>query len=467
MAQASKVLALCMALLLALPAAGQRTTPDSQPQIQLSFAPLVKQAQPAVVNIYAINNATSRPIGWLYNDPLWQQFFGNRLPQFSQRQRNALGSGVIIDPAGLVITNHHVIQNAEVIKVVLANQREFSASIVLTDRHSDIAVLKMDSSGQTFTALPLADSDLLEVGDLVLALGNPFGIGQSVTSGIVSAVERTNIGRNYNYYIQTDAPINPGNSGGALINMNGEVVGLNTAIFSKTGASIGIGFAVPSNLLKAIVHDARHGDKVRRAWLGVEAETLDWQMTKALSLTQIHGVIIKKLHPLGPLKAADIRVNDLIVEVDGKTIRSQEDLRYRISTLGVDRKIAFGFIRESNFFERTIDLKLAPEIPPKQSTLIENSNSRFRGIEITNLSPAVIQDLGFLGSVPETGVVVTRILPNSPAVYFRLKTGDVIVSANGRDDLTVDMFLDLVSSEPDHWKLALWRNGKVFRIEAR
>ncbi|MGH6821603.1 MAG: trypsin-like peptidase domain-containing protein, partial [Methylocella sp.] len=241
-----------LAVLLALsPAAvpAKTVVPDSAAVIKLSFAPVVKTAAPAVVNVYAKRVVAQRDTG-LLADPFFRRFFGNDGSFGGKRERvqNSLGSGVIVDPAGLIVTNNHVIAGGTNIRVVLADKREFAAKVLLTDERTDLAVLKIDASNEALPALPLGDSDSLEVGDLVLAIGNPFGVGQTVTNGIVSALARTQVGiSDYQFFIQTDAAINPGNSGGALVNMAGELVGINTAIFSRSGGSIGIGFAIPVN----------------------------------------------------------------------------------------------------------------------------------------------------------------------------------------------------------------------------
>ena len=246
------------------PALAETSVPKSQAQVQLSFAPVVKATAPAVVNVYSKTLVAQDTQQGLFNDPFFRQFFGDR-GNFSRPRKqveNSLGSGVIVDPAGLIVTNNHVIRGGTDIRVVLADKREFEAKVLLADERSDLAVLKIDVGDEALAALPFGDSDNLEVGDLVLAIGNPFGVGQTVTSGIVSALARTQVGiSDYQFFIQTDAAINPGNSGGALVNMAGELVGINTAIFSRSGGSIGIGFSIPSNMVKTVVQSAESGDE--------------------------------------------------------------------------------------------------------------------------------------------------------------------------------------------------------------
>ena len=245
-----------------------RAVPDSKAAMEFSFAPLVKRVVPAVVNVYAqhVERARAAP---LFDDPLFQQFFGgSAVPR--ERVQRSLGSGVIVEPDGLVVTNYHVIDNASEVKVALADKREFEADIVLKDQRADLAVLRMKNVKETLATLALADPDDLQVGDLVLAIGDPFGVGQTVTSGIVSALARTNVGvSNFQSFIQTDAAINPGNSGGALVDMQGRLAGINTAIFSRSGGSIGIGFAIPAAMVRVVVDSAKAGsDHVIRPWLG-------------------------------------------------------------------------------------------------------------------------------------------------------------------------------------------------------
>ncbi|NTU77438.1 MAG: trypsin-like serine protease [Alphaproteobacteria bacterium] len=251
-----KSLFLVLLALAALPAAAEtRSVPASREQIQLSYAPIVKSVAPAVVNIYTRKVVQKRVMSPFLNDPFFQQFFGGALPQGLTRQRleNSLGSGVIVRPDGLIVTSYHVIKGADQITVVLADRREFEASLVSQDDRSDLAVLRIDAKGESLPHLELRDSDEAQVGDLVLAIGNPFGVGQTVTSGIVSGVARTSVDINdINYFIQTDAAINPGNSGGALVTMDGKLVGINAAIFSRSGGNMGLGFAVPSNTARLI-----------------------------------------------------------------------------------------------------------------------------------------------------------------------------------------------------------------------
>ena len=272
---------------------GARRVPTSPSEVRLSYAPIVQKAAPAVVNVYAARTVQNR--NPLLDDPFFRRFFG--VPGGggpSEQQQRSLGSGVLVDAAGLVVTNNHVIDGADQVKVSLADKREFEAEIVLKDSRSDLAVLRIKGSGEKFPALEFADSDALQVGDLVLAMGNPFGVGQTVTHGIVSAVARTQVGiTDYQFFIQTDAAINPGNSGGALVDMNGRLVGINTAIFSRSGGSIGIGFAIPANMVRVVVASAQTGGStVRRPWLGARLQAVTPEIAESLNLRRPSGALV-------------------------------------------------------------------------------------------------------------------------------------------------------------------------------
>src|SRR5579863_5863988 len=264
----ARILALALtllpSLLMATADAQNRTPPASRELIQLSFAPVVKKAAPAVVNVYSRRVVQTRSP--FFDDPMFRQFFGDQSPFGLPRQRvqQSLGSGVILDARGFIVTNRHVIQAAEEITVVLSDRREFEAKLLVSDEHADLAILKIDAHGEPLPTLELGDSDQIEVGDLVLAIGNPFGVGQTVTSGIVSALARTGIGSDVSSFIQTDAAINPGNSGGALVDLDGKLVGINTAIFSQSGGSVGIGFAIPAVLVRTVLEAATTGAPIRR-----------------------------------------------------------------------------------------------------------------------------------------------------------------------------------------------------------
>src|SRR5580693_9344590 len=293
-----------------------RQVPTSMGQLQLSFAPVVKRVAPAVVNVYASHVvANNNPF---MADPFFRQFFGGGGMPRSQVERS-LGSGVIVDPAGLVVTNYHVIADASEVKVALADKRELDADIVLKDQRSDLAVLRIKSGGERFSTLEFANSDELQVGDVVLAIGDPFGVGQTVTHGIVSAVARAQVGMSdYQFFIQTDAAINPGNSGGALVDMNGRLVGINSAIYSRSGGSQGIGFAIPANMVRVVVTSAEGGSGlVKRPWLGAKLQEVTPEIAESLGLKRPSGALVANVAADGPAAKAGIKTGDLIVTVDG------------------------------------------------------------------------------------------------------------------------------------------------------
>src|ERR1700704_7051296 len=267
-----------------------RVVPSSPRQCTMSYAPIVKRVAPAVVNVYAAKLVENR--NPLLDDPIFRRFFGNPGGSREQIQRS-LGSGVVIDPSGFVVTNNHVIEGADQVKVSFPDKREFEAEIVLKDARSDLAVLRIGDKRERFTAIDLGDSDALQVGDVVLALGNPFGVGQTVTHGIVSAVARTQVGiTDYQFFIQTDAAINPGNSGGALVDLSGRLVGINTAIFSRSGGSQGIGFAIPANMVRVVVASAKTGGStVKRPWLGAQLQAVTPEIADSLGLQRPAGAL--------------------------------------------------------------------------------------------------------------------------------------------------------------------------------
>ena len=297
----------------------RRIAPQSQAQLQFSYSPLVKRAAPAVVNVYAERMVRQRsPFA---GDPFFERFFGQQAPGRSRKQ-SSLGSGVIVDSSGIVVTNNHVIDGADEIKIALADGREFASRLLLKDERADLAILKIDGD-EPFAALDYSDSDKLEVGDIVLAIGNPFGIGQTVTSGIVSALARNQVNLSeFGFFIQTDAAINPGNSGGALIDMNGRLVGINTAIFTRTGASIGIGYAIPANMVRAVVDAAKSGDeRFTRPYIGASFSPVTSDMAEALGMKQAFGAIVTAVVEGGPAHTGGLKVGDIVLRMNDKSVQ--------------------------------------------------------------------------------------------------------------------------------------------------
>jgi Do/DeqQ family serine protease len=450
------------ALIFALvaPAAAATGVPDSRAAIQFSFAPVVKQTAPAVVNVYSQQVVASRDPGF-FDDPFFQQFFGGGdLGPLRQRVQNSLGSGVIVDPSGIIITNNHVVRGSTAIKVALADKREFEAKLLLTDERTDLAVLKINVGEERLPVLKLGDSDALQVGDLVLAIGDPFGVGQTVTSGIVSALARTDVGiSDYQFFIQTDAAINPGNSGGALVNMAGELVGINTAIFSKSGGSIGIGFAIPANMVKTVVKSAETGKRVQRPWLGVEVQNVTAEIADTLGLERPQGALIVNLSAQSPLAKAGLKRGDVILAFEGKPIESSQELGYRAATMNIGNQAIVEYQRGGKRTEAQVTLIAAPETTARDETLV-NGNNPLAGMVAVNLSPATADELGL--QVNATGVVVKDV-KDGPAQRYLTK-GDIIAAVNGKKVATVRELMAALNSEANYWQITINRGGQMLSL---
>src|ERR1700710_920403 len=323
---------ICLSATAAVPALAQdRRVPTSPAEIRLSYAPIVQRVQPAVVNVYAAKVVQNR--NPLLDDPIFRRFFGVPGQQPEQMQRS-LGSGVMVDSSGLIVTNVHVIEGADEVKVSLSDKREFEAEIVLKDSRTDLAVLRLKDAHEKFPTLDFANSDELLVGDVVLAIGNPFGVGQTVTHGIISALARTQVGiTDYQFFIQTDAAINPGNSGGALVDMTGRLAGVNTAIFSRSGGSQGIGFAIPANMVRVVVASAKSGGKaVKRPWLGAGLQGGTTEIGETLGLKLPSGALVANVTPNSPSARAGLKLSDLIVAIDGQSVEDLNAFDYRFAT---------------------------------------------------------------------------------------------------------------------------------------
>jgi Do/DeqQ family serine protease len=421
--------ALAAALLLVVPATAQTVQPRSDMDLRATYAPVVERAAPAVVNIYT-KRVVSQRMRSVWDDPFFRDFFGD-VPSGPSRQRvqSSLGSGVIVDASGIVVTNNHVIENAGEIKVVLADRREFEAEVLLTDPQTDLAVLKVQG-GEGLPHLSFADSDNAAVGDIVLAIGNPFGVGQTVTSGIVSALSRTAASiSDFQFFIQTDAAINPGNSGGALVDVDGNLLGVNTAIYSRSGGSNGIGFAIPGNLVRQVVNSAVGGQMmVRRPWLGVQGSTVTSSIAAAVGLDRPIGAIVADVYPKGPAARAGIKEGDVILSIGGQDILDAEGLRYRPATRQAGERVAVRYMRDGDTREATVRLDYPPEDPPRNETRLEG-NHPLNGATIANLSPALAEELG--RSPMGKGVIITEVEPGSIARRYRFNRGLTIVSVNG------------------------------------
>ncbi|MGV6803355.1 MAG: trypsin-like peptidase domain-containing protein [Ruegeria sp.] len=401
--------------------------PQTQGEISMGFAPVVKQAAPAVVNIYAkiVRPGRNSPI---FADPFFQNFFGGReAPR--PRVQNSLGSGVILSDDGYVVSNFHVVGSATEIRVVTTDRREFQAQVVLGDEESDIAILRLQDA-QGLPYLQLRDSDHVEVGELTLAIGNPFGVGQTVSSGIISGLARTGTatGNTRGYFIQTDAPINPGNSGGALIDVNGDLIGINTSILTRSGGSNGIGFAIPANLVAEFLRQAKSGnDKFVSPWAGMAGQSMSADIAESLGLSLPQGVVISDLHPLSPLAAAGLRVGDIVTHVDGKEVNSPAEMKFRMSIVGVGGKSVLTRLRGEESADVSVSMVAAPEKPAAEETTLDN-RTVLPGMTVARINPALITRMGLLLS--QTGVAV--IEPGPYGARAGLRPGDVIIAINGR-----------------------------------
>ncbi|ARN83459.1 serine protease [Methylocystis bryophila] len=436
----------------------ERAAPSSRAEAVLSFAPIVKKAQPAVVNVFA-SRVEKVPANPLYDDPIFRRFFGEGgMP--GRQMAQSLGSGVIVDPTGLVVTNHHVIEGMTDVKVSLADKREIHAKILLRDPRTDLAVLKLEEGGG-YPSMELADSDLLQVGDLVLAIGNPFGVGQTVTQGIVSALARTQVGiSDYGFFIQTDAAINPGNSGGPLVDMNGRAVGINSAIFSKSGGSVGIGFAIPSNMVKVVLATAKGGGKqVRRPWLGATLQALTPDIAEGLALSRPTGALVADLDARGPLAEAGVKRGDVILSVDGQDVEDPEGLGYRLGTKPLGGAASLSVLRAGKKLALMSKLVAAPEVPPRDPVKIKGQNP-FAGATFVNLSPATIEELSVQGNA-SNGVVVAEIEEGSFAQQLSLQKGDLILAVNDKKIMTTRDMEQAAAGRAYYWKITLSRGGQT------
>jgi len=454
-----------------LPVAAQevgKVPPVSQEQVQLSFAPVVKKTAPAVVNIYTRKLVQQRVFSPFMNDPFFQHFFGGNMPQGMSRKRleSSLGSGVLVRPDGLIVTSNHVIDGADEITVVLSDRREFEAQLVSADNRSDLAVLKIDPKGEALPHLGLRDSDEAEVGDLVIAIGNPFGVGQTVTSGIVSAIARTSLDLNdINYYIQTDAAINPGNSGGALVGMDGRLIGINAAIYTKDGGNMGLGFAIPSNMVRAMVESYAQGNHaIIRPWTGVTGQAVTADVAASLSLARPSGLLVNGLHEASPAKKAGLKVGDVIASVNGKAIDDPAAFSYRIATMPVGGEVVLDVLQASKQEQVRFKLIAPPEVPARDETLLKGRHP-LSGVKVANASPAVVEQYAL--HAVEKGVVVVEVAPSSAAVRLGLARGDVILGVNDQKTLLVKDLVEVLSTPVRGWQITILRDGQRVNMLVR
>ncbi len=444
--------------------------PSSQQQIKLSYAPVVKKVAPAVVNIYT-KRVIQQRVHPFMNDPFFAPFFGQSRGGFSrERVQSSLGSGVIVDPKGIVVTNAHVIEGADEIIIGLSDGRELNATLTLSDKRTDLAVLRVTDDVSALPYAPLRPSEALEVGDLVLAIGNPFGVGQTVTSGIVSALARSAMNINdYNFFIQTDAAINPGNSGGPLVSMDGGVIGINTAIYSRSGGSLGIGFAIPSEMVNSVLAAAEMGqmgeDGIMRPWLGASFQTITSDLANSFGLSTPSGALITELHSASPLRKVGIGIGDIITAINRKDVRDPAELRFRMATVPLGQKADLSVLREGMTEIFAIVAMAPPEDPPRMATILQG-NHPLNGLEVSQINPAVNHELQLS---EENGVVVTNI--SAARGFMRtLAIGDIILEINGdkiKDMKDLDDEIEDAQRQGRGWRILINRRGQVNQIVIR
>jgi Do/DeqQ family serine protease len=439
-----------------------KTVPATREEMQLSFAPLVKQSKNSVVNVYAERLVQRRSA--LFDDPFFQQFFGQRSPNRTEKQ-SSLGSGVIVAADGFVVTNNHVVDGADDIKIALADGREYPCKVVLKDAGVDLAVLKIQSK-DSFTAMPIGNSDNAEVGDLVLAIGNPFGVGQTVTSGIVSALARNKLqSSDFSFFIQTDASINPGNSGGALMNMNGELIGINSAIFTRGGGSNGIGFAIPSNLVRVFVKAAESGAKsFERPYIGASFEPVTSDVAEALGLPVPRGALVTKVIKDGPSDKAGLKTGEVVVAVNGEEVEHPDALGYRLTTAGLGQTVDLTVIENGKKRDMNLKLAVAPETVPRDTRTLDGNNP-LAGAIVENLSPRVATELHL--PADQTGVVISDFADNAMAVRAGFKPGDIIVAMNGQKVDSTKTLAAMLADDPGFWSFDINRGGQDIRQSFR
>jgi serine protease Do len=442
-------------------------TPASMAQVQLTFAPVVKRIAPAVVNVYA-RSVVQQQVNPFFNDPLFSQLFGN--PEMRQRVQQSLGSGVIVRADGLILTNNHVVAGGNEIIIALADKREFKAKVLLADARTDLAVLKIDPRGERLPVVPFGDSDAVQVGDLVLAIGDPFGVGQTVTMGIVSALARTQgTASDYQFFIQTDAAINPGNSGGALVTTDGKLAGINTAIYSRSGGSIGIGFAIPANLARRVVEGVEGGIKngttasVQLAWVGASGQPVTSDIAATLGLPRPGGVLIKDVYPGGPLSRAGIKSGEVVQSVDGVPVDDMQSLNYRTATHRPGDNVKMHVASGKTARDVTVTVALPPENPPRETATIGGRNP-LTGARVINISPAAATELQM--DVMARGVAIIAVNPNGIAANYGFQPGDIVRSING---VNINRVGELVRTlgATNQWDMVIERGGRRLTLSVQ
>jgi len=443
-------------LLAAQPAtAQQRVVPPSPEALRMSYAPIVQRVTPAVVTVSAAKTVENR--NPLMDDPFFRRFFGGGGQFGGSREQRSLGSGVIVDAGGLVVTNNHVIDGADQVKISLADKREFEVDVVLKDPRTDLAVLRIKDGKERFPVLDFSNSDELQVGDVVLAVGNPFGVGQTVTHGIVSGVARTQVGvSDYQFFIQTDAAINPGNSGGALVDMAGRMVGINTAIFSRSGGSQGVGFAIPANMVRVVVASARTGGTVKRPWLGANLQAVTAELSREFDLKRPAGAVVTNITAGSPAARAGLKPGDVIVAVGEQPVDDPNAFNYRFVTHSLGGTVPLGVVRGGRETKIAVALETAPETP--RDEIVIQARSPFAGAKVANLSPALADELRLESSIE--GVAVVEVTEGTSAQNVGFQKGDVIVSVNNTKIAKTRDLEKAAQAGSRVWRVVIQRGGQ-------
>lgn len=425
------------------------------------FTEVVKRANPAVVHIRVEQTKQGgggfhgREFDEMFNNPFFERFFGpqfRRGPEQRQYKQQGQGSGFIISKEGYILTNNHVVEDADKIRVILSDEREFTAKLIGSDPQSDVALIKINDGGNLPT-LPLGDSGNLEVGEWVIAIGNPFGLSQTVTVGVVSAKGRSSVGINeYENFIQTDAAINPGNSGGPLLNIRGEVIGINSALFSRTGGYMGIGFAIPINMVKAIQDQLKQSGKVTRGWLGVVIQDVDENLAQSFGLRKAEGILVSEVQPDSPAAAGGVERGDVIMELNGEKLADTADLRNRVALLLPGSTATLSIIREGKEKELAFKIGERPSGPVQAGVEQQRDTLESFGLSFQELTPELAERFGYQDS---QGVIVSQVEPGGAAANAGMRPGQLVEEVNRKPVTSVAELQRTMESSGDPNRLLL------------
>lgn len=435
-----------------------RAAPSDALNMKASFAPVVRRAAPAVVNISAKRVVRQQV------DPFWQMF-GMGVPP--SRVEGSLGSGVIVRADGVIVTNNHVIEGGQEITVALSDRREFPAKVLLVDPRGDLAVLKIDVGSERLPVMPIDDSDDAQVGDLVLAIGDPFGVGQTVTNGIISALNRSADpqGGAAMTYIQTDAAINPGNSGGALVDMDGDLIGVNSFIVSRSGGSVGIGFAIPAAMVKRVVQAAAGGGHVLvRSWVGARTQPVTADIARSLGLTAPQGALVADIWPGGPADRAGLKSGDIILAVNGRPAADPAAVTFAVGAAAPGETLDLTVRRGDKVIKASLRAEAPPARPARDEWLVDGRNP-FQGATVVNVSPAVADELG-VDPFTARGVLVINIARGF-AMNAGLRPGDRVRRVNGREIGTVSDLRGVLSVGSGAWQVTIVRDDREITANFR